>query len=387
MKLRRWTFLGLWILSLAAITNFGGPVSYGFFFGLTMLPVASLFYLVCVYLKFKIYQEIGNRTMVCGQSENYLFVLQNEDKFSFTSVSVRLFSEFSYVEEMPEDTEYELLPGDRYTFETRIACRYRGEYEIGVKEVVVTDFFRLLRLRYANPSTIKALVSPRIVSLTELRSIGDYRTLLYREIYAESEPDILVRDYVDGDPPKQIHWKTTAREGKLKVRTRTGEEKEGISIFCDMKRFGREPREYLPLENKMLEIMLALGFFFAGKEVAFSAYYSQNGLRREQVQGLRDFDAFYQKMDESIFREEEDFRELFRQVVGSAQLMASRVVFVVLHELDDAVMEMTGRLAAAGTMVVVYVVSDSSQETYVRRGSERRKIVAVPIEARVEEVL
>lgn len=387
MKTRRLLFLGLWILSLAAITNYGGAVSYGFFFGMTMIPVVSLVYMICVYSRFKIYQEIGSRSMVCGQPEKYLFVLQNESFFSFTSVSVRLFSDFSYVEEMPGDVEYELLPGDRFSFETRIVCRYRGEYEVGVKEVVVTDFFRLFRLRYHNPGTVKALVSPKVAPLTELKSIGEFQTLLRREILGGTEMDILVRDYREGDPPRQIHWKQAAREQKLKTRLRIGEEKEGIALFCDMKRYGWEREQYLPLENKMLEVLLALGFFFAGKDAGFSVYYSQNVLVKKQVQGMKDFDAFYREMDEAVFREDEDLYGTLDQAMSGGNLWRSKLVFFVLHDLDEQILEMTKRLAAEGTMVVIYAVTDSGQEQYVRQSSERRKIVAVPIETELEGVL
>ena len=38
-------------------------------------------------------------------------------------------------------------------------------------------------------------------------------------------------------------------------------------------------------------------------------------------------------------------------------------------------------------MVVIYAVTDSSQEEYVRQGSERRKIMTVPTEAALEGVL
>ena len=48
MRRRRLAFLCLWILSLAAISFFGGAVSYGFFFGMTLLPVISLAYIFCV---------------------------------------------------------------------------------------------------------------------------------------------------------------------------------------------------------------------------------------------------------------------------------------------------------------------------------------------------
>lgn len=387
MKMRRLLFLGLWILSLAAITNYGGTVSYGFFFGVTLIPLVSLIYMICVYVSFKIYQEIGSRSMVCGQPEKYLFVLQNESFFAFTSVSVRLFSDFSYVEEMPGDVEYELLPGDRFSFETRIVCRYRGEYEVGVEEVVVADFFRLFRLRYHNPGTVKALVSPRVAPLTELKSIGEFQALLRREILGGTEMDILVRDYREGDPPRQIHWKQAAREQKLKTRLRIGEEKEGIALFCDMTRYSREREQYLPLENKMLEVLLALGFFFAGKDVGFSVYYSQSALVKKQVQGMKDFDAFYREMDGMAFREDEDLYGTLDQAMSGENLWMNKLVFFVLHDLDGQIMEMTKRLAVEGTRVVIYAVTDSGQEQYIRQSSERRKIMTVPIETELEGVL
>ncbi len=99
----------LWLLSLAAITCYGGAVSYGLFWGMTLLPAVSLGYIVWVYFRFKIYQEIGSRSMVCGRPESYFFVLKNEDFFAYAGVSVRLYSDFSYVEELPGDVELSLI--------------------------------------------------------------------------------------------------------------------------------------------------------------------------------------------------------------------------------------------------------------------------------------
>lgn len=387
MKIRRWAFFILWLLSLAAISCFGGTVSYGLFFGISLLPVISLVYIACVYFRFKIYQEIGSRTMVCGRPESYFFTLKNEDFFAYAGVSIRLFSDFSYVEELPGDREYELLPGGQYTFETRLVCRYRGEYEVGVKEVVVTDFLRLFRISYSNPSTIKALVSPRIVSLAELKSLEDFQTVLRRETFAGTEPDAVVRDYVDGDPLKQIHWKATAREGRLKVRTRTGEEKQGILVFCDMTRFSQDRKVYLPLENKMLEVLLALAFFFAGRDMTFSVCYGQEGPVERRVRGMQAFEDFYREVGSVIFREEEDCLRTLEQLLAGGRLWNSKVVLLILHELDDGRMEMARRLSAAGVLVVAYAVTDLSQELYIRQGSGRCKIVQVPLDAELEGIL
>ena len=137
MAKRRWALFGLWILSLIAISFYGGTISYGFFFGVTLIPFISFAYLVFVYVFFRIYQKVESRDMVCGQPTPYFFVLQNDGYYPFASVGIKMFSSFSYVEKVPENTEYELLRGDKYIFETKIICKYRGEYEVGVKAVVL----------------------------------------------------------------------------------------------------------------------------------------------------------------------------------------------------------------------------------------------------------
>ena len=262
MKMRNWILLDLWVLSLAAISYYGGAVSYGIFWGITFIPVISLIYLIFVYFNLRILQQIESRNMICGQPMPYFFVLQNDSFCVFASISVNLFSSFSSVEDLPGDTEYELLPGDKYAFETKLTCKYRGEYEVGVKEIIMTDFFRLFRISYRIPGTIKALVLPKITRVSNLKSIDSLAALPQRTSLRErTEPDIVVRDYTTGDSLKQIHWKATAREQKLKVRNLTGEEKQGISLLWDTRRYSKEPKDYLPIEDKILETALAISIF------------------------------------------------------------------------------------------------------------------------------
>ena len=97
MKIRRGILLAGWLLSLLFISLYGGTVSYGFFFGVTLIPVISFIYLICVYFRFKIFQELGSRNVVCEEPVSYYFVLQNDDWFAFSGVSVRMFWDFSCV--------------------------------------------------------------------------------------------------------------------------------------------------------------------------------------------------------------------------------------------------------------------------------------------------
>ncbi len=380
--------MGIWLLSLVGISCVGGAVSYGCFWALTLLPVISLVYLLCVYFRFRIYQEVESRDMVCGQAFNYYFTLRNEDYFGFAGVNVRLFPDFSHVENLPEDIEYELLPGDEFIYRTKITCKYRGEYEIGLKEVVVTDFFRLFRLRYRFPGTIRAIVRPKLVDLKEIKELADVVVSLQREaLFSKSEPDIVVRDYIRGDSLKKIHWKATAREGQLKVRTDTGEEKQGIRMLFDTKRCSEDMQEYLPLESKILEAVLALGMFFATRDMATSVYYGQNGVRQHEITNIKSFEEFYACMSNVSFRKEEEVNTLFQGLSQQGTFADAKILIMVLHELDDAIMQTAEQLSAEGIYVVIYVITDKNMEAYVRESTVRKKIVVIPTEAELEGVL
>lgn len=388
MKKRRLLLLSLWILSLIAISLYGGAVSYGFFFGITLIPVISVLYLLSVYYSFRIYQEIQSRNITCGQPVPYHMALQNDSHFAFVGVSVRLFSQFSHVKELRDDTEFELYPGERQLLDTELLCKYRGEYEVGVREVILTDFFRIIRLHYKLPSTIKALVLPRILRLEALRSIPDITARLQREsVFRRNQPDIPVRDYMSGDSLKQIHWKASAREQKLKTRTQTGEEKQGMILFYDTHRYGRQAIQYLPLENQILETVLALGFFFAGQNISFSVLWSQNGLQQHDVDGLAGYDALYQRTVSTLFDERENSTAELNRLCDTGILYRTKTVIAVLHETNDEIMKMTEQLNAAGTEVVLYLITDRNTDNYTRQCSARCKIITVPVEADLERLL
>ena len=388
MKMRRWIWLYMWVLSLAVISCYGGAVSYGIFWGITLIPVISLIYLVTVYFHIRIFQQIESRHMVCGQAVPYVFVVKNESRCLFAGISVGMYSSFSEVEELPEHMEYELLPKDKWTFETKLLCRYRGEYEVGVKEIIMTDFFRMFQIRHRIPDGIKAQVLPRITRVSCLRSVDELTAHMQKESLSDRvEPDVVVRDYVAGDAQKQIHWKATAREQKLKVRSRIGEEKSGISIVWDPRRYGIRQEEYLPIEDKILETVLALGIFLAEKNISFTAFYGQNGIMSRHVRGIGDYDGFYQCVADVSFNREESLDDGLAQLAERGAFTENKIVFCVMHHPDDEIFKTAQELNRAGIMTVFYVVTDENMEQYGKWNTERCKIIAISAEAELEGII
>ena len=392
MRIRR-AILGIcWLLSLIIISFYGGTVSYGIFLGLTLIPLISFLYILCVCIYHRIYQEIGSRTIVCGQSVPYYFVLKNESKFAFAGIKIFFYSDFSYVEELPGEIEYELLPGEQYKYETSFVCKYRGEYEVGIKEIVITDFLRLFSLKCALHETKKVIAAPKLIKIDELKSVPDISALMQRDNpRMVTELDVVTREYMSGDAMKQIHWKATAREGKLMSRRPTGEEKPGIALVFDTNRPDENPVVHLPIENKILEIVLALSLFMSGRNIPVSYFYNPNddqkNIRQGRLDSIQDVEGFYEQMREMHFDADSDIHDDIGRILQGGLLAGLSVVFFVLSRIDDDIIKMTHRLAGDGTIVIYYIVTDENIDEFCSMSDLNRRIIAMTPEEELEEVL
>ncbi len=104
-----------------------------------------------------------------------------------------------------------------YTVRTEL----RGVYEVGPLTVRLTDPFGLCELSRSFPTVDTLIVTPKIVTLPQVRLNGDYsgtgesRT---RTVAVHGEDDAAIREYRDGDDLRRVHWRSTARVGSLMVR-------------------------------------------------------------------------------------------------------------------------------------------------------------------------
>lgn len=377
----------LWILSIVSISFYGGPVSYGFFYGMTLLPVVSAVYLLCVYLRFSIYQRLETNRPVSNQNIPFYFTLKNDDLFPFAGIRVHFFSDFSVITGLEDGLEYELLPHTGIDQETGMLCKYRGEYEVGIRTVEITDFFRLLKITYKNPETLRVVVRPELIKLEALRCVEEVRVTTKDSRYHASETDVTVRQYEPGDDTRRIHHKLSARGGQLMIRNRIGEEQEGIGILLSTHRVSEEIKEYLPVENKLLEIALALSYYFVGKNMPVSVAYQKE--KTEEVKGanLQQFRLLYDKLSELSFREDYEDENLFAGVLKAGVLFRNRMVFLVVSGWKQETTNMVQLLNGSGIPVVVCLVTDKDIPIPETGNRSMLQIVRLSADASLKEVL
>jgi uncharacterized protein (DUF58 family) len=98
----------------------------------------------------------------------------------------------------------------------------RGRYVIGPLEISVVDPFGLARVTDRAADTTELLVHPRIESLVLPRDLGERRSMstsaLRQLTGARGEDFYTLREYVDGDDLRRVHWSSTAKRGRYMIR-------------------------------------------------------------------------------------------------------------------------------------------------------------------------
>lgn len=386
MKRNRIIWFCLWILSLIAISFRGGAVSYGFFAVMTLIPFFSLLYLFAVYILFHIYQNIERRYVTVNEPVHYRFSLVNECPLVFAGIRVKFFSSFSRITSLDDEPEYELQPKTRIEKETNLICRYRGEYDVGIKEIEMQDYFRLFRITYKARQRVQAVVRPQLLKLDSIGEI-ELADAVRTSEENKSELDILSREYVPGDDRRLINWSQSARTGTLMTRTQTGTGNQEIAIITDTSRTSDDISVYIPVENKILEITLAAAYYFSRHSILSSEYHFQQEMIRSSVGDTAKFEEFYETLSSVSFDSKNSHTALYGAVAQRADIFNSSMIFLVLSSWDSETEKMLELFERNEISSVIFLVTDGENNIPDLSGFNRSKIISVsPYDELAEDI-
>lgn len=132
-------------------------------------------------------------------------------------------------DELPEklsDTDFERSVSPPRTLTYDIEYHARGVHTVGPTRVRETDVFGLLARTSTVEDTDELLVYPAVYDLRETDALS---SLLAQSRTPERQEFDDLREYVPGDPLRDIHWKSSAKrgDGDLIVKEFAGREPQG----------------------------------------------------------------------------------------------------------------------------------------------------------------
>jgi len=131
-----------------------------------------------------------------------------------------------------------LAPGERATVRVSLSCVRRGAYTLGHLQAASSFPLGLLKLGRVQPVSDRLLVYPAFTRLTEFAvPVGKaYQPggIPVASRIGESMELAGLRDWRDGDRPRDVHWPAFARTGRLVVRERMEEHFTRLALVLDI---------------------------------------------------------------------------------------------------------------------------------------------------------
>lgn len=121
----------------------------------------------------------------------------------------------------PRFTVDRIGPGQHRTVRYPVRSDARGRYRIGPLRLRLADPFGLVELTRSFSAVDKLTVVPAVHPLPPVRLGGAWETggeSVSRSAAIRGDDDAATREYRNGDDLRKVHWRSTARIGKLMVR-------------------------------------------------------------------------------------------------------------------------------------------------------------------------
>lgn len=153
-----------------------------------------------------------------------------------------------------------IAPRSTYTWTVETPCYVRGEFRLGPMRVATGDPFGLFEPQRTINATERIIVYPQAVPLIQFAlpaaalSGGDPQRFITQHITTNAAS---VRDYVVGDSINRIHWRSTARRGKLIVKEFELDPQVDLWLFVDFS-------QYSLVEDPMLQRVGLVGSVIYG---------------------------------------------------------------------------------------------------------------------------
>lgn len=298
MLRNRILYLALLISTIVFATFYGGNIPYLLLYTALLIPLFCFIYTLYVNFRFKIHQTIPRIELVKKEAVPYQFILANEDIFTFTNIKVTFFDDKSHIQLDSKSATHCLGPRTKITTTGSVYGDYRGTYEIGAKSVKITDFLELFSITYPLLSTLRLIVSPRILTLENLNLTTFIKDSTKTKVNLRPRNEIVdteLRKYVKGDNRKLIHWKASAKKQELLTKKTTDLEEFETFLFVDLQKASKDTHTNFVSEDMVIELALAIANHFSQDQIPLRLIYANSKKQEFLIAQRKDLEIFYEK--------------------------------------------------------------------------------------------
>jgi len=236
MNKRKFIPLLIFFVLLAFVLLVGGTMPYFLFYILLLTYLIPFIHCLINYLFLEGKIDIPQGSLYTGDSIIVKYKIVNNSIFPITYLEIE--NDFSKKLTGKDSPKIILSMGKKESYQDSetIVLKRRGFYEMGEINLTIKDAFGFFSIKKKISSTTSLLIYPEIIGLTTFKistsqQAGD---LLIRDSSFQDKSRIYsLREYLEGDSIKSIHWRLSARKNTPIVKEYENRGDTQVNIFID----------------------------------------------------------------------------------------------------------------------------------------------------------
>jgi len=319
----RLLYLGLVVITFVFFVYTVNRVTLMLFLATAAFPPASLLLSLYSLRRLSVAPVLKDTLIYKGGGADYVVQIKNNGFLPVSGVSFNVSANPVIAAETSNLKNVELNPREVKLISVRITGRYRGFYRVAMTEFAICDSLGLFKMKKRLNIHHDIAVYPKV---TEPRDIPMNISLINQEqarydLYIEDYDEIFdIREYVESDPIKKIHWKLSAKYQDWIVKNYQTTVWDATAVIMGVMRAGEEA------EDLMVETAVALGYGILRQNRAVSLIYGAEG--RIDAHYIQDFPSFYTLLAKMEFVRNED--EAFPSGFLEDQLQGRNINMIIL---------------------------------------------------------
>lgn len=223
------------VLAWGLALNTGQPLVFNMAYLLTAVLIASYMWALFSVRTVEISRFTRARRSQVGQSSNEIFEINNQGRLPKLWLELEDYSDLPFHE--CSQVVSGLRPRNRRRWQVRTQSVVRGRFRLGPMVLRSGDPLGLFVVEHEIPATSSMVVYPATTDLPgfhpPVADLSGGEALSRRTHYITTNVSS-VREYAPGDSFSRIHWRTTARTGRLMTKEFELDPTADIWIFLDL---------------------------------------------------------------------------------------------------------------------------------------------------------
>ena len=276
MTRNRLLCIGVLIVTFSFVFFSGGKVPYLFLYAILSVIVVSVAHALVAAKTCIVSYQLDSESIVKGDVLTLSLVVENRGWFfvPYVFIKDKKMKAFDILEHV---TVFSVAPWATEKIKIGIVGKYRGLHDLGLCELSAMDFLGIVTVKLPIRVVPKAVVYPRLEHLEVFEAL-DRMVSGTKAAIDRLEEDLLaisdIRNYIEGDSTKRIHWKASARMQSLMSKNYEDRTNTKLNFVLDLSSQVEDPDIRLAVEDKTIEAAIALAYYVLGKHCEISLRFS-----------------------------------------------------------------------------------------------------------------